>query len=93
MANFTWAEIWAAILAVASALVLLSNAAEKIAKAVQTAKAPNARQDERLDLDGGAHGVRNRRLPCMCVPNERDGRTFECEKPQSLQGRPGFPRR
>ena len=49
MDKFTPAEIWAAILAVASALVLLSNAAEKIAKAVQTAKAPNARQDERLD--------------------------------------------
>ena len=42
-------EIWAAILAAASAVVLLSNAAEKIGKAIQTAKAPNARQDERLD--------------------------------------------
>ena len=42
-------EIWAAVLAAASAVVLLSNAAEKIGKAVQTAKAPNAKQDERLD--------------------------------------------
>ena len=42
-------EIWAAVLAVASAIVLLSNAAEKISKAVQTAKAPNAKQDARLD--------------------------------------------
>ena len=41
-------EIWAAVLAVASAIVLLSNAAEKVVKAVQAAKAPNARQDERL---------------------------------------------
>lgn len=49
MTNFTSAEIWAAILAVASAIVLLSNAAEKIAKAWRTAKAPNAKQDERLD--------------------------------------------
>ena len=49
MANFTPAEIWTAVLAFASAFVLLSNAAEKIAKAVQTAKAPNKRQDERLD--------------------------------------------
>ncbi len=49
MDKFTPAEIWTAILAFASALVLLSNAAEKIAKAVQIAKAPNARQDERLD--------------------------------------------
>ena len=42
-------EIWAAVLAVASAIVLLSNAAEKIGKAIQTAKAPNVKQDERLD--------------------------------------------
>ena len=41
--------MWTAVLAVASAVVLLSNAAEKIAKAWRTAKAPNARQDERLD--------------------------------------------
>lgn len=45
----TSAEIWTIILAGASAIVLLSNAAEKIAKAWRTAKAPNARQDERLD--------------------------------------------
>lgn len=48
MGELTTAEIWTAVLAVASAIVLLSNAAEKIAKAVQAAKAPNARQDERL---------------------------------------------
>lgn len=48
MENVTTAEIWAAVLAVASAIVLLSNAAEKIARAVQAAKAPNAKQDERL---------------------------------------------
>lgn len=42
-------EIWPLILAAASAVVLLANAAEKIAKAVQLAKAPNVRQDERLD--------------------------------------------
>lgn len=40
--------IWTLVLAAASAVVLLSNAAEKIAKAWQVAKAPNARQDERL---------------------------------------------
>lgn len=49
MADFTPAEIWATILAFASAFVLFSNAAEKAAKAWRTAKAPNARQDERLD--------------------------------------------
>lgn len=42
-------EIWMAVLACASAIVLLSNAAEKIGKAIQTAKAPNVKQDERLD--------------------------------------------
>lgn len=49
MEIFTAAEIWTAILAIASAVVLLSNAAEKIAKAFRTAKAPNVKQDERLD--------------------------------------------
>lgn len=40
--------IWTLVLAAASAVVLLSNAIEKIAKAWQAAKAPNARQDDRL---------------------------------------------
>ncbi len=48
MTELTPTAIWAAVLAVASAIVLLSNAAEKIVKAYQAAKAPNARQDERL---------------------------------------------
>ena len=48
MENFTPAEIWTAVLAFASAVVLLSNAAEKIAKAAQAAKAPNIKQDERI---------------------------------------------
>ena len=48
MGELTTAEIWTGVLAVASAIVLLSNAAEKIAKAVHAAKAPNAKQDERL---------------------------------------------
>lgn len=47
MANVT--ELWTLILAGASALVLLSNAAEKIADAVRKAKAPNVEQDKRLD--------------------------------------------
>ena len=42
-------EIIAALLAVASAIVLLSNAAEKIVKAVKAAKAPNDQQNKRLD--------------------------------------------
>ena len=48
MGNLTPAELRTAVLAIASAIVLLSNAAEKIAKAWRTAKAPNALQDERL---------------------------------------------
>lgn len=47
--DITPENIWAWLLACASALVLLSNAVEKIVKAWKTAKAPNARQDERLD--------------------------------------------
>lgn len=40
--------IWTTVLATASAVVLLSNAVEKIIKAVKAAKAPNIKQDERL---------------------------------------------
>lgn len=39
----------AGLLAIASAIVLLSNAAEKIIKAWKAAKAPNDQQDARLD--------------------------------------------
>lgn len=41
-------DVWAWVLAAASAIVLLSNAAETIAKAVKAAKAPNEEQDRRL---------------------------------------------
>ena len=58
MGNWTPAEIWAAILAVASAVVLLANAAEKISKAVQAAKAPNLQQNQRLEaLEKWKEGV------------------------------------
>lgn len=49
MGNLTPAEIWAFILVAASAIVLLANAGEKIAKAIKAAKAPNQAQDKRLD--------------------------------------------
>ena len=42
-------NIWAVLLAAASAVVLLSNAAEKIVKAVKTAKAPMIVQNARLE--------------------------------------------
>lgn len=42
-------EIWTIILAAASAVVLLSNAAEKIIKAVKVAKAPEERQNAEIE--------------------------------------------
>ena len=48
MGSYTPAELLTMLLAAASAIVLLSNAAEKIGKAVQIAKAPNTRQDEQI---------------------------------------------
>ncbi len=41
-------EIWAIVLASASAIVLLSNAAEKIVKAVKAAKAPETAQNQKI---------------------------------------------
>lgn len=49
MEHITPSLVWAAILATASAIVLLSNAAEKIVKAYKAAKAPIAQQDERIE--------------------------------------------
>lgn len=49
MENVTPEMIWTTVLAVASAFVLLSNAVEKIVKAYKAAKAPNDKQNERLD--------------------------------------------
>lgn len=40
--------VWAWVLAAASAIVLISNAIEKIIKAVKAANAPNAAQDEKI---------------------------------------------
>lgn len=42
-------DFWPIVLAGASAIVLLANAAEKIAKAIQAAKAPGEAQDKRLE--------------------------------------------
>lgn len=42
------AGIWNIVLAVASAIVLLSNAIEKIVKAFKAAKAPEQRQDNEI---------------------------------------------
>ena len=49
MGDITLATAWAVILAAVSAFLLLANAAEKIAKARQAAKAPNVEQDKRIE--------------------------------------------
>ena len=49
MGGLTPQEIMTAVLAIASAIVLLSNAAEKIIKAWQAAKRPNDYQNERIE--------------------------------------------
>jgi ketosteroid isomerase-like protein len=47
--EITATNLWALLLAAASAIVLLVNAVEKVVKIVKAAKAPNACQDARLD--------------------------------------------
>lgn len=49
MEGMNFAAVWALMLGAASAIVLLANAAEKIVKAVKAAKAPNDKQNSRLD--------------------------------------------
>jgi hypothetical protein len=49
MEGITPSTIWTLLLAAASAVVLLANAADKIATIIRAAKAPNAAQDARLD--------------------------------------------
>ena len=47
-------DIWATVLAVASAIVLLANCAEKIAAAIKIAKAPEQKQNDEI------HGIKTR---------------------------------
>lgn len=49
MENITPSEAWAWLLAAALAITTLAGAVEKIVKAWRAAKAPNDRQDKRLD--------------------------------------------
>lgn len=49
MENVTLGEIWAVVGAAAAAIVLLAQAAEKVAKVVRAAKMPNDRQNDRLE--------------------------------------------
>jgi esterase/lipase len=53
-------DIWAMVLATASAIVLIANAVEKIVKAVKVAKAPEAAQNERIaEIEGRLTKVEN----------------------------------
>ena len=53
MEDLTFSAAWAWVLAACSAIVLIGNAAGKIAEAVRAAKAPEAKQDERISkLEG-----------------------------------------
>lgn len=49
MGDWTPAEVWAAVAGILGAIVLVSNAVEKVVKAVKAAKAPNEAQNARLD--------------------------------------------
>lgn len=49
MGNFTPEQLWGGIAFIFSAIILASNAFEKIVVAVKAAKAPNVQQNERLD--------------------------------------------
>lgn len=48
MEHITAAGLWSFVLAAAAAIVLLSNAVEKIIRAIRAAKAPNEQQNERI---------------------------------------------
>lgn len=62
--------VWAVLLAIASAVVLIANALEKIVKAVKTARAPNLAQDKRLDALEAWRSEVDRKLT---VDNDRLG--------------------
>lgn len=49
MENLTPSMLWAVIAAIAGGIILLGNAADKVANIVRAFKAPNVHQDERLD--------------------------------------------
>ena len=54
--------VWLVLLAIASAIVLIANAIEKITKVVNVAKAPNDKQDERLNCIEGRLDTIERKL-------------------------------
>ena len=46
--NFTASDLWTIVAAIATGLVLLVNAGEKLVAVINAFKAPNAAQDDRL---------------------------------------------
>lgn len=49
MNELTIGQVWALLLAGAGAIVLLTNCGKALAEILRAAKAPNVRQDERID--------------------------------------------
>lgn len=49
MENITMTEVWGWIAAILAAIVLISNAVEKLVRAWKAAKAPNDAQNKRLE--------------------------------------------
>ena len=62
MDQFDGQTVWAVILAIAAAVVLIANAIEKIVSVAKAAKAPNVRQDERLTKIEGRLDTVERKL-------------------------------
>lgn len=72
MEDITLSNIWTVLAWVAAAIVLLGNAADKIAKTVQAAKAPNAAQNDRLDaLEAWRKDMESDKLPGRVEDLER----------------------
>lgn len=50
MESLTLQEVWIWALGILSGCLVIANFLEKVSKAISVAKAPNARQDERLSI-------------------------------------------
>ena len=62
MGEITLSAAWAWVLAACSALILISNVAEKIGIMIRNAKAPDKQQDERIrKLEDAVEDLRNSR--------------------------------
>lgn len=67
MGNMTLSEVWAVVAAVAAAVILLANAAEKIVAIWRGIRAPDTAQDDRLSaLESDMGWVKK------CLTNDKD---------------------